>query len=201
MSSTSEASGALRSLKERIIRLEEDKRALQADIKEVYLEAKASGFDTKALRLVVKRAMETTSEAAARRETQAIAELYLASLGMLDGTPLGDATRERMMPPPPEPEKNDEGDDGGAPAPDSEAEEPQRGTFSDQDISEARGRGEQDCAAGKRIIDNPYVAGDPRRAAWDEGHCRRSGSDGMEVPEAWRRRQKPKADTAAKEAA
>ncbi|WP_322997473.1 hypothetical protein [Castellaniella sp.] len=54
----------------------------------------------------------------------------------------------------------------------------------------ARQQGEQDSRDGKRIIDNPFVAGDPRRAAWDEGHCKARGSDGMDIPEAWRRKSK-----------
>ena len=63
--------------------------------------------------------------------------------------------------------------------------------FRKEDIAAARQQGTEDCHGGKRIIDNPFVAGDPRRAAWDEGHCHASGSDGMEIPESWRR--KPKA--------
>ena len=46
---------------------------------------------------------------------------------------------------------------------------------------------------GKRVIDNPYVAGDPRRAAWDEGWCTEAGSDGMDVPAAWQRTKPKKA--------
>jgi hypothetical protein len=38
------------------------------------------------------------------------------------------------------------------------------------------------------VFKNPYVAGDPRRAYWDEGWCEEVGSDGMDVPDAWRRK-------------
>jgi len=50
----------------------------------------------------------------------------------------------------------------------------------------------QAAREGKRVIDNPYVAGDPRRALWDEGWCAQTGSDGMEIPAAWRRKEKKK---------
>lgn len=59
--------------------------------------------------------------------------------------------------------------------------------------AEAREEGAQAHRDGARIIDNPYTAGDPRRASWDEGFCAASGSDGMDIPEAWRRKPKGKA--------
>jgi hypothetical protein len=55
------------------------------------------------------------------------------------------------------------------------------------DVEAARKAGRDAAKAGAKIIDNPFVAGDPRRAAWDEGWCAETGSDGMEIPEAWRR--------------
>ncbi|PCJ68228.1 MAG: DUF2312 domain-containing protein [Rhodobiaceae bacterium] len=80
-SSITVAQGQLRSFIERIERLEEEKAALAADIKEVYDEAKGNGFDTKILRQIVKlRAMDT----AERQEAEAILELYLHALGMLN---------------------------------------------------------------------------------------------------------------------
>ncbi len=79
---TSFAKGQLRSLVERIERLEEEKRALAGDIKEVYGEAKANGFDTKILRkvLIIRR-----KDRAERDEEQALLDLYLGALGM-EGT-------------------------------------------------------------------------------------------------------------------
>lgn len=71
----------LRSIVERIERLEEDKKAISDDIKEVYSEAKANGFDTKALREVIKL---RKLEAAERQEQDAVLALYLSALGMLD---------------------------------------------------------------------------------------------------------------------
>lgn len=191
------AAEILRSMRDRIVRLEEEKKAIADDVKSVYAEAKSQGFDVKALRIVVKRAMEDQQAKAKRRETEEIAELYLANLGMLDGTPLGDAARERMLPP--APEKDDDG--GGSAASTDEPPEwaaargaPARGAFTEADIDAARDQGAADSQAGKRIIDNPFVAGDPRRAAWDEGHCRDRQSDGMEIPESWRRKQRAKPD-------
>ena len=71
--------GQLRSLVERIERLEEEKRALAGDIKEVYGEAKANGFDTKILRKVLTIRRKDRDE---REEEQAMLDLYLGALGM-----------------------------------------------------------------------------------------------------------------------
>lgn len=73
------AAGQLKSLIERIERLEEEKAALAADIREVYSEAKGQGFDTKIMRQVVRmRKLETAD----RQEMEAILDLYLGALGM-----------------------------------------------------------------------------------------------------------------------
>ena len=71
--------GQLRSLIERIERLEEEKAALSGDIKEVYAEAKGHGFDVKIMRMVIRvRKMEGPE----RQEQEALLETYLAALGM-----------------------------------------------------------------------------------------------------------------------
>jgi len=71
----------LRSFIERIERLEEEKAALAADIREVYSEAKGTGFDTKIMRQVVRiRKLDTAD----RQEQEAILDLYLSALGMKD---------------------------------------------------------------------------------------------------------------------
>ena len=73
------AAGQLKSFIERIEKLEEEKTALTADIREVYAEAKGTGFDTKIMRQVVRmRKMETAD----RQEAEAILDLYLSALGM-----------------------------------------------------------------------------------------------------------------------
>jgi len=71
----------LKSVVERIERLEEEKKALAGDIKDVYAEAKANGFDTKALRKVVQLRKQDMTE---RREEEAILATYMAALGMLE---------------------------------------------------------------------------------------------------------------------
>ncbi|MFT4129934.1 DUF2312 domain-containing protein [Labrys sp. (in: a-proteobacteria)] len=76
---TSVAADQLKSIIERIERLEEDKKAIGDDIKEVYGEAKANGFDTAALRKIVSLRKKPASE---RAEEDAILELYLQALGM-----------------------------------------------------------------------------------------------------------------------
>jgi uncharacterized protein (UPF0335 family) len=67
-------------LVERIERLEEEKKALADDIKDVYGEAKANGFDVKALRTVIRLRKQDVEE---RKEQEAILETYLHALGML----------------------------------------------------------------------------------------------------------------------
>jgi uncharacterized protein (UPF0335 family) len=70
----------LRSIVERIERLEEEKKAAADDIKDVYAEAKANGFDTKALRRIVAIRKQDQNE---RLEQEAIVDTYMAALGML----------------------------------------------------------------------------------------------------------------------
>lgn len=73
------AKDRLKSFIERVERLEEEKAALAADIREVYLEANGEGFDTKIMRQVVRlRKLDT----AKRQEQDAILDLYLGALGM-----------------------------------------------------------------------------------------------------------------------
>jgi len=73
-----QAQSQLRSIIERIERLEEDKAAVQNDLKEVYAEAKGNGFDTKTLRKVVRLRKQDKAE---RQEEEAILDLYLTALG------------------------------------------------------------------------------------------------------------------------
>ena len=80
MADTSVARDQLRTIVERIERLEEEKKTIADDIKDVYAEAKANGFDTKTLRTVVRL---RKVEAAERQEQEAMLDLYLSALGML----------------------------------------------------------------------------------------------------------------------
>ena len=72
----------LKSIIERIEKLEEEKAAIADDIKEVYAEAKANGFDTKTLRQVVRLRKQDSAE---RQEQEALLDLYMHALGMLPG--------------------------------------------------------------------------------------------------------------------
>jgi uncharacterized protein (UPF0335 family) len=69
----------LKAFIERVERLEEEKKAIADDIRDVYAEAKGSGFDVKALRAIVRLRKQDTDE---RREQQAILETYMHALGM-----------------------------------------------------------------------------------------------------------------------
>ena len=75
---TSAAQGRLRSIIERIERLEEDKAAIMADQKEVFDEAKGEGYDVKILRKVIRIRKQ---DKAKRQEEDAILDLYLSALG------------------------------------------------------------------------------------------------------------------------
>lgn len=77
---TAVAQGQLRSIVERVERLEEEKKTIADDIKEVYAEAKANGFDTKTLRKVVTLRKKDRAE---REEEEAMLDLYLNALGMI----------------------------------------------------------------------------------------------------------------------
>lgn len=79
-STTAVAQGQLRSIIERVERLEEEKKTIADDIKEVYAEAKANGFDAKTLRKVVTLRKKDRAE---REEEEAMLDLYLNALGMI----------------------------------------------------------------------------------------------------------------------
>jgi uncharacterized protein (UPF0335 family) len=71
--------GQLKSIIERIERLEEEKRNIASDIKDVYAEAKGQGYDTKILRKVISLRKKEPHE---RQEEEALLETYLNALGM-----------------------------------------------------------------------------------------------------------------------
>jgi uncharacterized protein (UPF0335 family) len=73
------AHGQLRTIVERIERLEEEKKTIAGDIKEVYAEAKGNGFDTKILRKVISLRKKDVAE---RQEEESMIDVYLAALGM-----------------------------------------------------------------------------------------------------------------------
>jgi uncharacterized protein (UPF0335 family) len=82
------ANAQLRSIVERLERLEDEKAALASDIKDVYAEAKGNGYNVKALRTIIRMRKQDASE---RQEAESILETYMSALGMLSDTPLGQA--------------------------------------------------------------------------------------------------------------
>jgi uncharacterized protein (UPF0335 family) len=72
------AKAQLKSYVQRIERLEEERKALGEDIREVYAEAKTAGFDIKAMRVVVRLRKQDADE---RKEHEALVELYREALG------------------------------------------------------------------------------------------------------------------------
>jgi uncharacterized protein (UPF0335 family) len=73
------AKDQLRAFIERVERLEEEKKTISDDIRDVYAEAKGNGYDVKALRTVVRLRKQDKDE---RMEQQAILDTYLHALGM-----------------------------------------------------------------------------------------------------------------------
>ncbi|PLW78972.1 DUF2312 domain-containing protein [Cohaesibacter celericrescens] len=73
------AADQLRAIIERIERLEEEKKAIADDVKDVYAEAKGNGYDVKVIRQVVRLRKQDSNE---REEMEALLDLYLHALGM-----------------------------------------------------------------------------------------------------------------------
>lgn len=71
----------LKSFIERVERLEEEKKTLAEDIKDVYSEAKATGFDPKVMRKIVSLRKTNLEK---RREEQELLELYMSAIGMTE---------------------------------------------------------------------------------------------------------------------
>lgn len=158
------------------------------------------GFDPKALAVLVKKDRESEEKRARRLEAEARAEIYAATLG-LDFDERGGLSErarrsiaERLLPP-------DRAEDGaaGPEQPSLPGAETHGPTAADMD--EAMRRGADDFAAGLTITQNPYAAGDPRRAVWDMAWCAAAGGDGMDIPAHLRRppRRKPDKGDAAGE--
>lgn len=175
--------------------LERVKADAAADFTEAMAAAKADGFDGDTLRAVLRLRKLSPDQ---RRERRALEAIYMASLGMLEGDPLPDEARRRLdgradakPTPAPEPPK-DADQTSGAPPAESPTPQPEQAPLIVKDPAEAKQEGADAAAAGQRIFDNPYRAGDPCRAAWDEGWCGQSKSHGMETPAAFQRRtEKP----------
>ena len=74
------AKDQLKAFVERIERLEEEKKAISDDIRDVYAEAKGNGYDVKAMRAVVRLRKQDKDE---RTEYEAVLETYMHALGMI----------------------------------------------------------------------------------------------------------------------
>jgi len=74
------AKDQLKSIIERIERLEEEKKTISDDIRDVYAESKGNGFDVKALRTIIRLRKQDPNE---RQEQETILETYMQALGML----------------------------------------------------------------------------------------------------------------------
>jgi uncharacterized protein (UPF0335 family) len=77
---TAFAKDQLKAIIERIERLEEEKKTISDDIRDVYAEAKGNGYDVKALRTIVRMRKQDANE---RAEQETILETYMQALGML----------------------------------------------------------------------------------------------------------------------
>lgn len=84
--------GQLAAIIERIERLEAEKAQTAEDIREIYAEAKDNGFDTKAMRAIVKRRAADADKLA---DHEALVEVYMHALGMISDLPLGQAAMRR----------------------------------------------------------------------------------------------------------
>ena len=71
----------LKAIIERIERLEEEKKTITDDVRDVYVEAKGNGYDVKALRTIVRMRKQDVDE---RKEEEAVLETYMHALGMLN---------------------------------------------------------------------------------------------------------------------
>ena len=88
------AKDQLKAFIDRIEKLEDEKQAIADDIKDIYAEAKSTGFDAKMMRKVVSIRKQ---DATKRAEQEAILETYMNALGMLSDTPLGQAALQRAV--------------------------------------------------------------------------------------------------------
>lgn len=176
-------------------RLAEEKTEAAAALADAFATAKTEGYDPATLKVVLKLRKMTSSQ---RRERRALEAIYMAALGILDGDPLPDEARRRLSgeedEKPSARKERDRDGEGDADAssdtpPETSAQPPPaQPPLIAKDPDEARQEGAAAATAGQRIYDNPYPAGDPCRAAWDEGWCGQRNSHGMDVPKAYQRR-------------
>lgn len=183
----------LKNLVERIVALQIEKKGAikeyDEDIDDIYVEAEGKGYDKKALKIAVRRRHESAEQRALRLETEVLADMYAAAIGDLAGKPLDDLTRRRID----EQMRKHRGEEV-PPEQSAQQDLPQEATepaAPPETHEQAKDKGKQARKDGQRIVENPYHSSSPLRAAWDEGWCEEDGSDGMEIPAAWRREKPP----------
>lgn len=182
---------------EKMQRVRAEIKELRLDLSDIVKEAKGRGFDPKPIQKLVAWLEKDPNK---RFEEDAIFELYKQAIGVGDGSlsdmardyvtkkradlePADDGQLDAFAPPTPE-----EGMDPAAPDIDPEAAEV---PLTEDD---ARQLGKTAALAGKLVTANPFRAGDPRRAAWDEAWCGALGTDGMDIPPELRAPVKKKKD-------
>ena len=170
-----------------------EKAEIDERIKERKKEAKAEGFSVKTIDTVLKRRKKKPEVVA---EEDELVDLYEANI---DGRELGSAGRRRLERTRIEEQPDlftgdDDGhDDEAGAAPTGAADQ----SFDDsEDI--ARAKGAAAATAGQKVTSNPYPAGSPQRGWWDDAWCQASGSDGMDIPDAFKPTPKPKKEKPAK---
>lgn len=178
----------LRNFVQRMQALKEQKAELQAEMADEMKEMRSKGFSKAALSSVLKRLGWSQEK---RSEHDQLVSLYETTLGGdISGapgggessvpSPLSEAARKRL----------DE----------SLNEKPDLGEkgweVTQEDLDQARVEGVEACRAGENVIKNPYMFGDPRRGCWDEGWCAEAGSDGMDIPDAFRSKEDREKDKA-----
>lgn len=232
--------------------LEAEKAEIVLQIKEKKAAAAAEGFSKTILNKVLKRRKMTDEQ---RDEEDALTQIYEGALGMLGGTPLGEAALRRLAQESEE-AKADLGDDSlyekakalvigdrkasvsyvqrrlqigynlaasfiermeregliGPAGPtgkrqflDGGEQDPQTTTDGGSDVAPseeptneedteevARAKGAAAAQSGQKVTSNPYPPRSPQRAWWDESWCQAAGSDGMDLPAAWKPTPKPK---------
>ena len=189
---------------ERVETADDRIKKAQKERRRILNDAHDQGLDKGTLSDMIKLRKKSSFD---RQEADSLQQVYRAALGILDGTPLG-ATAikrlekpERLTPPandqqvPEAPDATaDVADQADAPADNPLIKMLAPSQVSEADIDTARHEGREAASKGEQVWMNPYFSADPRRAAWDEGWCQAAGSDGMEIPDAWRRRKdEPKA--------
>lgn len=175
-----------------LIRLEEERLELSERVKDRIQQVKLDGYEPKFVKQIVKERFLSKEEI---ERSRAIIDLYRASIGALDGTPMGDYARRELdramrkhmgKPEEPSPEEREREE--------QEAFREAANLPPQETIEQARERGIQAAKDGKVLSSNPYGPNDPRRAAWDEGWCQGAGRTGMEIPENLQRKKKKKSD-------